>query len=310
MRIEPELPDHPKFLRFKKIVGEGAMEYLIRLFGHCQNNQRGEFWAGADADYVEMICRWDREPGVLSQALTQCGKPGFLELTHDGVIVHDWNEMNSQAVANWRKNPRGRGAKKQSGTNGEPTANPVLPLGQNGGANPTRQEPTANPVLNHMGNQSGTNGEPTALSLSLSSHSPSPEADDYDLARRLIGVLNDLTGAKFDPPLVELEHVVACLLDCRRDVTGIEKMLRRQAALWQSDPKSRQWLKPGTLFGPKFHDYYGQRDLPALPLTRAQLQDRVDKNPANRLSVYHRPDASPADKQQLRADRAALEAFA
>jgi len=135
---------------------------------------------------------------------------------------------------------------------------------------------------------------------------PTAVTDDYALAGHLIAVLNEVTGADFQPPLHELERVVACLLETGRDVAGIVKTIRRQAVLWKNDSKARQWLKPGTLFGLNFHDYYGQRDLPAQALSRAALEERIAKNPANRQSVYHRSDAADSDKQQLRADKAAL----
>lgn len=313
MRVEPELPDHPKFLRLKKMVGEGAMEYVIRLFGHCQGNQRGEHWPGADADYVEMICRWDGQPGVLFKAFTDCGRPGFIELCDDGVRVHDWNEMNSQTVANWNKNRNGRAGKKATVN---PPLKPVVPLGQDGGSIPKTEEPNRNPVLTPLGNQSKSNEEAMTLSLSPSFIPPSgkpPESngnpvltprgapvveDDYALAGRCVALLNSLTGSQFNLPLQEQDGIIARLIEVNRDVVGIEKMLRRQVALWKNDPKARHWLKPGTLFGSNFHDYYGQRDLPTaagIKTARARgeiLQElaaaREQKAPAEQIRALQR----------------------
>jgi hypothetical protein len=284
MRVEPELPDHPKFLRLKKIIGEGAMEYLIRLWSHCQGNQRGEYWPSADADYVEMICRWDGQPGVLFKALAECGRPGFVAAEENGVRIHDWEEMNSQTVNNWRRNLNGRAAGNPPGSQREPTGTPRNSQrgkpGQQGGSKPKAAEPNENPRVPPTGTPTGSQGEPSALSVSPSlfpSSGGSTEShgqptgsrqgapmvqDDYELARGLVGTLNDLTGSQFDPPIQELDVIVGRVLEVNRDFAGVEKMVRRQVALWKDDAKARHWLKPGTLFGPNFHDYYGQREMP------------------------------------------------
>ncbi len=322
MRVEPELPMHPKFMRLKRIVGDAALEYLVRLWAHCQGNQRGEHWPGADADYVEMICGWDGEPGVLFKGLTECGKPGFVEVEKSGRRIHDWEEMNSQTVANWRKNPNGRKGKNQPRTNREPSGSPVDELGLNGGSKDETREPSGSPVVAPVLTPTGTHSEPTALSVSPSiSHSANGNGepngkpvvapvvrDDFELARELVGVLNEVTGAKFEPPLHELDSIVAALIETGRDVAGIKKMVRRQGALWARDAKARHWLKPGTLFGANFHDYYGQRDLPVAALDRKGLEERIAKNPANRESAFYHREASAEDKKRLREDKAAIAA--
>ena len=47
-----------------------------------------------------------------------------------------------------------------------------------------------------------------------------------------------------------------------RDAEGVDQMLRRMVGLWKNNPRLAPSLKPTTLFGDKFHDYYGQRALP------------------------------------------------
>ena len=324
MRVEPELRTHNKFKRLKRIVGEGAMEYVIAIWGHCQSNQRGGFWPGTDVDYVEMLCDWDGEAGLLFKALVECGAPkaGFIEVETGGLRIHDWDEMNSKTIANWGNGAKGGRPRKGENNPQETQPQTGLELGLSGSIGGSKCLKTGNPVQTHNepnGNPVQTQCKPTLLSVSpssLSNHSgtnkpnvnPPITQNDIGLAKQLIEVLNEATGAKFDLPLNELDAVVACLLETRGDVAGIEKMIRRQAALWKHDPKARHWLKPGTLFGANFHDYYGQRDLPVAGADRKTLEERIAKNPANRESVYHRPDATEVEKQQLRDDRSALAA--
>jgi len=284
MRVEPELPRHPKFLRLKRIAGERAMEFLVAIWGHCQSNQRGEFWAGADASYVEMICGWDGQEGALFKGLTECGKPGFVVVEKDGVRIHDWNEMNSQMVGNWQRNPFGRRGQK-------PTENPTVNRtdiaavpasrrgGSKGGSGRISTEANDNPTVPPTGTPSGSHREASALSF-VPSIVPSPTGGvgegDAETAARLVSLLNALTGSKFNPPLHELDQITGRLLEAGRDVAGIERMLRRQVALWKNDPKARHWLKPGTLFGANFHDYYGQREQ-AVPGPNGSHGERVTK---------------------------------
>lgn len=285
MRVEPELTTHLKFRRLKAAVGDIAMECLVTIWAHCQQNQRGEFWPGADVAYVEGVCSWTGNKGELFRALVECGKPklGFIVEEPDGVRIHDWEDSNSQTVQNWFRNGRGRGAKAQNQrrTGGQPTANPTvhggiseaavnspdLGVGQNpetppladtfAGSNDappgSHGQPTGSPVRSH--------GQPSAPSCPVIPINPPSLSQLYAEARRLVQTLNTLTGSKFNLPLPELDQIVNRLHEVQYDFAGVEKMLRHRTACWLHDPKSRPWLKPGTLFGPNFHDYFGQRAL-------------------------------------------------
>ena len=286
MRVEPELPRHPKFRRLERIVGEGAMKYLIALWGHCQNNQRGEFWPGANADYVELICEWDGEPGVLFNALRTCGNPaGFIVVENGGVRVHDWDEMNARIVSNWTLNTNGRKGKNPTGSQREPYGSGKKSKKGGGGSEGGSELPLAGsvgltvgfPLASPTGTQreakthNETNHNETAGDARGVAESSDPgtvgEANGnptlrFDLAQGVVGLLNGLTGAQFRGTHGELTLIAQCLARVGQDVAGVERMVRRQVALWQGDPKTAAWLRPGTLFDDlKFDGYYAQRDL-------------------------------------------------
>lgn len=312
MRVEPELTTHIKFKRLKAAVGDCAMECLITIWAHCQQNKRGEYWPGVDATYVEELCNWAGQKGELFRALVECGRPklGFLTPEGDGLRVHDWEQTNSLAVKNWNRNTAGRGNKPleadatPTGSQGLPQGfphrkptlpggistagehNPDLALGQKPptphqsgtgtGSNDfpagSQSEADAYPNGSHIGSLGDPNTHTCLLTYSLSQL--------YTEARRLVTVLNQLTGSSFNPPLPELDQIVSRLQEVQYDFAGVEKMLRHRHALWQHDPKGRHWLKPGTLFGQNFHDYYGQREqpvaVPALKKTNGVATDRTD----------------------------------
>lgn len=309
MRVEPELTTHLKFRRLKAAVGDSAMECLITIWAHCQQNQRGEFWPGADAAYVEELCNWTGQKGELFRALVECGRPklGFIVPEADGITVHDWDESNSQMVQNWYRNRAGRTKKtpkpwgSQGDASAKPTGNPTLsgglsqaaaggphlPLGQMSDCLPESERFTGSndnpPGSQWEANASpvGSHGDPSAQSFqSFSPISPPPLSALYAVAKRLIATLNTLTGSSFNPPLAELDQIVNRLHEVQYDFAGVEKMLRHRCAVWLNDAKSRTWLKPGTLFGPNFHDYYGQRDQPTVVpqqnKTRGSATDRTE----------------------------------
>lgn len=298
MRVEPELSRNLKFRRLKTIIGDRAMEFVVMLWAHCQENQRGEFWQGADADYVEMLVDWDGERGLLFRALVECGRPGkvgFIVPEPDGLRVHEWEEMNSQMVSNWRRNLNGRGGKtgSQREPNRKPVDNPTRTqrfssdsaetaqtateetgtsanpatktAGSTDGSPGSQREPNGNPMVTPTGIPTGSQRTVVRSIIHSNQGESDPHTSDYELAQGRITLLNQLTGAKFNPPLHELDGIVGRLLEVNRDVAGMDRMLRRQVALWKDDPRMRNNLKPSTLFGDKFHDYFGQREQTAAP---------------------------------------------
>lgn len=142
MNVQPTLITHPKFSVFKRMLGTAeAIEYLVRLWGHCQTGQRGENWGKVSGDYVEAICVWPGEPGKLFGALTQpfCGKPGWVRVKGGGeVVIHNWEEHNKALVAQWNRNPYGRKGKPT--TPEQPPVKPRIKPGL------TPEQPRSNPI--------------------------------------------------------------------------------------------------------------------------------------------------------------------
>lgn len=120
MIIEPGLLTHPKFLLLQRALGKkhSALELLVRLWLHCQAEKRGENWGKVDQNYVEMVAGWEGDPGELWALLTKpliVGKNPWVRVGAEGeVTIHGWNEANGSLIANWHRNPRGRGGKAAS----------------------------------------------------------------------------------------------------------------------------------------------------------------------------------------------------
>lgn len=100
MIIKPELLVHPKYIHLKAEVGAMATEYLVQLWGHCEKGNRGEFWPGAGADYVEVVCTGKKQGGKLYKQLASCG---WLRAVPGGTVIVGWDDANKSLVAAWRR---------------------------------------------------------------------------------------------------------------------------------------------------------------------------------------------------------------
>lgn len=127
MNVHTNLTTHPKFLLFKRELGDpAALEYLLRLWGQCQLNMRGENWGKVSSEYLETTLGWFGEAGRLFAALSRpyCGKPGWIKISSQGgMTVTNWEEHNHTLVNNWRRNPTGM--KKTALPTGTPTGTPT-----------------------------------------------------------------------------------------------------------------------------------------------------------------------------------------
>lgn len=100
MIVEPDLPQHPKFIKLRSALGPRAMEVLVLLWGHC-HAKRGEFWDGATPEYVEYVVNGNSKGTKNYDALLDAR---FIEKKDGGILVHDWQKTNASLVANWTRN--------------------------------------------------------------------------------------------------------------------------------------------------------------------------------------------------------------
>jgi hypothetical protein len=147
MNVHPHIFQHPKFIGLKRRVPL-ALECLARLWGFCQNGQRGENLGKVNPGYVESICCWTGPEDQLFTALTECG---WIRVSKCGdVIVHHWNKHNSRLLTAWKVGRAG-GRPKTAPANplqpspGKPDGNPRVSSGlADGNPRQTRGKPEAN----------------------------------------------------------------------------------------------------------------------------------------------------------------------
>jgi len=141
LAVQDDLPDQAKLRTLAKLLGlrskVEAVGYVVFLWIFTLKNawRDGNLEPWGD-DGIEDACSWRGEPGVLVQALRECGKEkngakggGFL----DGFVVHDWMERQRLLIRSrlWHESHR---KKAPAGSAGKPPAKrqaaaPTRPVG-------------------------------------------------------------------------------------------------------------------------------------------------------------------------------------
>jgi uncharacterized phage protein (TIGR02220 family) len=89
------------------------------------------------------------------------------------------------------------------------------------------------------------------------------KSNKYADARMILQHLNAKAGKKFRETEEYLKQITACIKDADGDVDGIKVMIDRMVAGWKGEEKTRQWLRPSTLFRKSnFQEYYDDRNEP------------------------------------------------
>ena len=76
-----------------------------------------------------------------------------------------------------------------------------------------------------------------------------------DLVKGAINLLNDLTNSAFKPTSKKTRDTIKARMNEGYTLPDFEKVIRHKVASWLHDAKQSQYLRPETLFGPKFEGY-------------------------------------------------------
>lgn len=104
--------------------------------------------------------------------------------------------------------------------------------------------------------------------LSLRNRNGNAEAlhsvtDEARAITEIIEHLNTRAHRHFNPKTEKSRRDIRTRLRAvRGDVAGVLKMIDRQCELWESRPNMVEYLRPSTLFGSHFHEYYDSRNEP------------------------------------------------
>lgn len=127
MIVQPNFLDHWKTRLLVSELGgdEFAPFYVLRLWGHCQEQKTSRF-PKLSAPSLAAICRAKTSAEQLWLAMQNSG---FIRVKNGVVVVHQWDEYNAGLLTSWENGRKGGRPKKPTGnprdTRGQPEANPL-----------------------------------------------------------------------------------------------------------------------------------------------------------------------------------------
>jgi len=119
----------------------------------------------------------------------------------------------------------------------------------------------------------------------------------------VINYLNSKTGADYDPEAVDNVELISDLIDQGYDTSDLIKVIDNKCAEWLDDKTMRSYLRPSTLFGPKFAEYLAAPEpmqsvterIKADQKTRIETDLEHDRNELERINTELEQDGSNWD---------------
>lgn len=115
---------------------------------------------------------------------------------------------------------------------------------------------------NKNGQPSAANGSKSQPSAVINSEvkpsdppSPSPNPCISNICSFAIQLLNELTGSCYRTTTKKTQTVIAARVRDGFSQCDFETVIRHKSKQWLNDEKMREYLRPETLFGPKFEGY-------------------------------------------------------
>lgn len=170
-----------------------------------------------------------------------------------------------------------------------------------------------NTMATNTNNNTKTNTSPNSKSNTLSDKS-----DVWLLSRSVLSYLNDKAGTSYKTDDVNSVRLITGLSQKGYTEEQMKTVIDKKVGSWLGDPKVEQYLRPSTLFGPKFEQYLSEPDS-----ARKRKQDEDRKREQNKVRYREAirsyreqisaidekmKDAGVAEKVELRGQKAVLEA--
>lgn len=94
--------------------------------------------------------------------------------------------------------------------------------------------------------------------IESSSNEEPPIAPDNELATKVVRLLNERTGSSFKANTKATVSLVNARAKEGYGYGDFKAVIENRAAKWGDDPKMREYLRPSTLFSPKFEGYLSE----------------------------------------------------
>lgn len=125
---------------------------------------------------------------------------------------------------------------------------------------------------NATNNNSNNNNNTNSNSKSNSNNESTP-VDVWVLSRSVLSHLNDRAGTHYRTDAADSVRLISELHHKGYTAEQMIAVIDKKAAAWLGDPKVEQYLRPSTLFGPRFEQYLNEPDT-ARKKAEAEQKDR------------------------------------
>ena len=127
------------------------------------------------------------------------------------------------------------------------------------------------PVQEKPVSENPNQGNPTLLNTNSTKHLPNKtrtkdigqaEPDDIPY-KEIITYLNEKTGRDYKPAAAKNKKPIHARWKEGYRLQDFKKVIDNKCFSWGNDPKMSQYLRPETIFGPKFDGYLNENSIPA-----------------------------------------------
>lgn len=93
---------------------------------------------------------------------------------------------------------------------------------------------------------------------------------DHATYKEILDYLNSKTGTRYRSSSKATQRLIKARSNEGFEVEDFKRVIDNKVASWGKDPKMSQYLRPTTLFGPKFEDYLNEQAVIDQPTKRAK----------------------------------------
>ena len=268
IRLSVDFWDHPKTLKLERKMGLPGVSALLRLWCWAGKYRPTGFLSDMDSHDAAIAARWKGSPEDFVSSLIEIGWIDSGEILY----LHDWNDHQTWAIGAPERSERARKAANIRHRNtGEHAVSMPSACGEHASSNAQsmlKPCPSAQSMPDVCPNAPSPSPLPTSKEYSpngeLSCSPEKPGSNDGAVLngtvpyKAIIEHLNLKSGKKFDHKTKETRrHILARWKEGRR-LTDFHKVIDLKCSKWGSDPKFIDFIRPQTLFGPKFEAYLNE----------------------------------------------------
>jgi len=251
IRISVDFLDHHKTARLEKELGFQGVKALLRLWFYAAKYRPDGHLSNMDNDDIIIAARWKENPELLINALTHKGK-AWLEWKEDHYYLHHWVERNGYASHAEKRSEIARKAADARWNRKEKQSLDALSIDtamlDECVSNADAYAPSPNPFPFPNPKDKKTSPLPKK-NLARDVRIPFAEIIEY---------LNSVTNKKFSASGDQTKRHISARWSEGFRLDDFKRVIDIKSSKWLHDPSMNKYLRPETIFSPKFEGYLNE----------------------------------------------------